>query len=620
MPKPECSEQRTESRREFLRWSVSLGLWAGLWQLAPPFARASGSADSGSRTAPVDLTISSTSIGVGERTARATTVNGSVPGPLVRLTEGEHATLNVTNRLGEDSSIHWHGLLVPPEMDGVPKVSFPGIRPEETFTYRFPVVQSGTYWYHSHSGLQEQTGVYGPMILDPADGDPYGCDRDYVVMLSDWTFEDPYDILANLKKMGGYYNFQRRTLASLAGEKENGGLGTSIRDRLRWGRMRMDPTDIADITGYTYTYLMNGMTPGANWTGIFRPGERVRLRFINAGAASYFDIRIPGLSLEVIEADGQPVQPVRVEELRIAIAETYDVIVQPPEDRAYTVFAEAMDRSGFASGTLAPRTGMTSDLPARRKRPVRSMADMGMAGHNMSGMQSTLNQGQMQADPDSTMGGHGGMSGHGGMNMGDAAMQTSSGHASQNGSPGTGESVAHGPDHHGPGNTSVAATSSSRLSDPGVGLSQEERRVLVYSDLRAMNQNAGYDRVTRELELHLTGNMERYMWSFDGKAYWEVDGPIEFTYGEVVKLTFVNDTMMEHPIHLHGMWMVLDVGAGRENPKKHTINVKPAERVSVLVHADAPGKWAFHCHILYHMEMGMFRVVHVTDSGAEGSS
>ncbi len=494
-------------------------------------------------------------------------VNGSLPGPLLRFREGETVTLRVANTLDEDTSIHWHGILLPNGMDGVPEVNFPGIRPGETFVYEYPVRQSGTYWYHSHSGLQEQLGVYGPLIIDPIEPDPFAYDREYVVMLSDWTFEDPYGVLANLKKMGGYYNFQRRTVADLFRSSDAG-----LADRLRWGRMRMDPTDIADITGYTYTYLMNGMPPGANWTALFRPGERVRLRFINGGAGSFFDVRIPGLEMTVVQADGQNVEPVTVDEFRIAIAETYDVIVQPTEEKAYTIFAESMDRSGFARGTLAPRSGMSAAIPERRRRPVRSMADMGMA---MEGMDME------------------GMAGHAGH---ESAMPAA---------------VPHGPDTHGPGNAAVPEVTRPRLDDPGIGLGDDGRRVLVYSDLRSVTP--GYDRrePERELELHLTGNMERYMWSFDGKKFSEVKGPIPFRLGERLRVTFVNDTMMEHPIHLHGMWMELDNGSGAHNPRKHTVNVKPAERVSFLVTPNDPGPWAMHCHILYHMEAGMFRVVDV---------
>jgi len=542
-----------------------VALLSGWERLLPGFARAEGGllAPASPRRI-VDLAIARTPLSIEGRPASAVTINGSMPGPLLRFKEGESAVLRVSNGLEEDTSIHWHGIILPNAMDGVPGVTFDGIRAGETFTYEYPVRQSGTYWYHSHSGFQEQLGVYGPMILDPAEPDPFGYDREYVVLLSDWTFEDPHDVMGHLKKMGGYYNYQRRTA---------GGFFGSTADRLQWGRMRMDPSDLADVTGATYTYLMNGMPPSGNWSGLFRPGERVRLRFINAGAATYFDIRIPGLPMTVVQADGQNVQPVTVDEFRIAIAETYDVIVQPSQDQAYTIFAETMDRSGYASGTLAPRMGMAAALPARRPRPLRSMGDMGMnmAGMDMAGMD------------------------HAGHDMGAA------------------DGVPHGPDRHGVGNAAVPEQTRVRLSDPGIGLEDAAHRVLVYSDLRSVAPWYDTRPPGRELELHLTGNMERYMWSFDGKKFSQAPDPIPFVMGERLRVTLVNDTMMEHPIHMHGMWMLLETGADALDPRKHTVNVKPAERLSFLVTVDAPGKWALHCHILYHMEAGMFRVIEAAE-------
>ncbi|MCL5885342.1 MAG: copper resistance system multicopper oxidase [Deltaproteobacteria bacterium] len=543
-------------------------------------------------------------IDIAGKDATATTINGSVPGPLVRLREGQTAVIRVTNRLEEDTSIHWHGIILPADMDGVPGVSFPGIKPGETFTYRFPVIQSGTYWYHSHTGMQEQLGHYGPLIIDPAEPEPFAYDRDYVVVLSDWTFEDPHKVLAKLKKKGGYYNFQKRTVGDFFRDVGEGGWRAAVSDRLMWGRMRMDPTDIADVTGYTYTYLLNGLPPGANWTGLFRPGERVRLRFINAGAASYFDVRVPGLEMTVIQTDGQNVEPVTVDEFRIAIAETYDVIVEPKEDRAYTIFAEAMDRSGYACGTLASREGMSAPIPSPRPRPLRTMADMGMASvtgeHGMEGMHGSSGM---------SMGGSAAHAGMPGMDKADHAMAPE---------PARQRSVMHGPDHHGPGNSMVAMMPRSHLDEPGAGLEDAGRRVLVYGDLRSLTPGGDRREPEREIELHLTGNMERYIWGFDGKKYSEVkDHPIPFRFGERLRLTLVNDTMMDHPIHLHGMWMELDNGAGAHKPLKHTINVKPGERLSVEITADALGQWAFHCHILYHMDAGMFRVVSVSQSGRE---
>ncbi len=574
-------------RRQFLQGAGAVGLLAALEGLAPNYAgqlvRAANGAEMDPEGLFFNLDINHTSLDIGGKDAHAITVNGTIPGPLIRLKEGQMTTMAVTNHLKEDTSIHWHGILLPPGMDGVPGVSFAGIRPGETFTYKFPVKQSGTYWYHSHSGLQEQLGHFGPLIIDPVEPDPFSYDREYVVMLSDWTFEDPLRVLAKLKKQSGYYNFQKRTVGDFFKDISEKGLGPAFAERKMWAKMRMSPTDIADITGYTYTYLMNGRAPASNWTGLFRPGEKIRLRIINAATMTFFDFRIPGLKMTVVQADGQNVQPVTVDEFRIGVAETYDVIVEPGEDRAYTIFAETMDRSGFAAGTLTPREGMTAPLPERRKRPVLSMADMGMASMDMKGMDG----------------------------MKDMKMDMKS------------EPVPikkHGPDKHGPGNSMIAEMPRNRLGDPGVGLENTGTRVLVYNDLRSIAP--GYDKRApeREIELHLTGNMERYMWSFDGKKFSEAKGPIEFRNGERLRLTMINDTMMSHPIHLHGMWMELDNGAGEFRPRKHTVNVKPAERLSVIISVDAPGNWAFHCHLLYHMYMGMFRIVSVTDHiGGTGS-
>jgi len=536
-----------------------------------------------------DLEIAETRVEIEGRRAMATTINGTVPGPLIRLREGEDVTIRVTNRLRDDTSIHWHGLLVPPEMDGVPGVSFPGIPGGETFEYRFPVKQSGTYWYHSHSGLQEQLGHYGPLIIDPAEPYPYRVDREFVLVLSDWTFENPYRVLDRLRKQPDYYNQQRRTIGDFVRDVSREGFMTTVRDRLMWSSMRMNPTDISDVTGATYSYLMNGLAPESNWTGLCRPGERVLLRVINAAAGTFFDVRVPGLPMTVVQVSGQAVEPVETDEFRIALAETYDVIIEIPDDRPYTIFAEAMDRSGFASGTLAPRTGMRGELPSRRRRPVLTMADMGMdhGGDDMAGMTSTEDH---SAHDMSAM-------------ASPAAMLRP---------PGTlPETVAHGPETHGVGNAMVPMSIGSRLAEPGVGLGDDGRRVLLYTELRALQAWPDFKAPDREVELHLTGNMERFMWSIDGIPFHEAK-PIQFVFGERLRLTMVNDTMMNHPMHLHGMWMELENGHGDRIPRVHTVNVKPAERISLLVTADAPGRWAFHCHVLYHMEVGMFRVVEVT--------
>jgi CopA family copper-resistance protein len=618
------------SRRLLLKRVGALGLLMAMERLVPSYVWATatnGAADTSQLSGTViDLTIAETPFRLDGRTGRAMTINGTIPGPVIRLKEGQQAMLRVTNRLEENTSIHWHGLLLPPEMDGVPGVSFGGIQPGATFTYQFPIRQSGTYWYHSHSGLQEQSGVYGPMIIDPVEPEPFRYERDYVVMLSDWSFESPEVLLSNLKKQGGYYNFQKRTAGEFFTDVKRMGFWPAIQNYLMWDQMRMDPTDFADVTGYTFTYLMNGLSPSGNWTGLFRPGERVRLRFINAASMTFYDVRIPGLTMTVVQADGQNVQPVVVNELRMGVAETYDVIVEPVADRAYTIFAETMDRSGYARGTLATRAGMSAEIPERRPRPLRTMEDMGMGmeGMAMGGMK----------DP------HGGMQMPGMGPSGDMPMKPSDdmpvmehmhhgpGIPPMQGMhempamdaddhrrskiPGA-EPIKHGPDDHGPGNQTVAEYSQNRMGEPGRGLEDSNRRVLFYTDLKSLARYPDQREPEREIELHLTGHMIRYMWSFDGKTYSEAREPINFRYGERLRLTFVNDTMMEHPLHLHGMWMHLENGAGAYLPRKHTVVVKPAERLSVAITADAPGRWAFHCHLLLHMEAGMFRVVEVSE-------
>ncbi len=582
------------SRRRLLKALAATSMATGLGPLLPAYARASDVSGAAARVrggtghaVDMSLAIRRQAIDIAGGRAPATTLNHVVPGPLVELWEGHEAVLRVTNHLDEDTSIHWHGILLPFEMDGVPGVAFPGVRPGETFVARFPVRQYGTYWYHGHSGMQEQTGLYGPLVIHPKEPEPFRYDRDYVVMLSDWTFEDPQRVLAKLKKMSDYYNFDRRTVGDFFADAAERGLAATLRERLAWGGMRMTPTDIADVTGATYSYLMNGLHPAGNWTGLFRPGERVRLRFINASAMTYFNVRIPGLPMTVVQADGQNVEPVETDELQIAVAETYDVIVEPPADRAYTVMAESMDRSGYARGTLAPRPGMAAAVPALREPPRRTMIDMGM-DHGPSGDSAGDHAGH---------GGHGGHAGHAG-SMPAAAVP--------------GPVVArHGPDRHGPASAGVAEVQRNRLAEPGTGLDDVGHRVLSYAELRNVRPMQDRRDPSRTFELHLTGNMERYMWSFDGRKFSEVRSPIDFPYGERVRLILVNDTMMEHPIHLHGMFMELENGQGDRLPFKHTVSVKPAERMSLLVTADEPGRWAFHCHLLYHMEMGMFRVVRV---------
>jgi len=590
-------------RRRLIQALAATGLLSGLDALVPPYARAAGALarpnQRQSRPVTMDLAIRQQEMGIAGGTGTGMTVNNTIPGPIVELYEGHEALLRVTNHLNADSSIHWHGILLPFEMDGVPGVVFPGIKPGKTFEANFMVRQYGTYWYHSHSGLQEQSGVYGPLIIHPSEPEPYSYDRDYVVMLSDWTFEDPHDVLAHLKKMSDYYNYERRTIGDLIKDIEQMGLDATLRDRLAWGNMRMMPSDIADVTGHTYTYLMNGLHPAGNWTGLFKPGERIRLRFINGSAMSYFNVRIPDLPMTVIQADGQNVEPVDTDEFQIAVAETFDVIVEPTDDSAYTIMAESMDRSGYARGTLAPRTGMEASVPMLREPPKRTMTDMGMdmAHMNMNGD----HEGMQKMTGEQHHAHHGDMN-HESMAMGSGAMMESAGPVV----------ARHGPDQHGPGNIAIANVQRDRLGEPGTGLKNVGHRVLTYNDLRNVLPMQDRREPSTTLELHLTGNMDRYMWSFDGQQFHQVESPIHFPYGERIRLILVNDTMMEHPIHLHGMFMELENDQGEHLPFKHTISVKPAERLSLLITANEPGRWAFHCHFLYHMEMGMFRVVEVS--------
>ena len=620
-------------RRRFLRAGAAAGAGTALHALAPGYAVAASAAatitlDS---SGPVtNLVIARRERDVAGRSATPTLASGLLPGPILRFREGETATIRVTNQLEETTSIHWHGLLVPPEMDGVPGVSFPGILTGKTFTYQFKLRQNGTYWYHSHSGNQEQAGLYGPLIIDPVERDPFAYDSECVVMLSDWTFEDPARVLAKMKKFGSYYNYNRRTLGDVFRDAGRDGWRATLADRMEWAKMRMDPTDIADVTGFTYTYLLNGQSADQNWTTLFKPGERIRIRFINAGAMTHFDVRIPGLQMTLVQADGQNVEPVTVDEFRIAPAESYDMIVQPRGEEAYTVFAEAMDRSGYTAGTLALRVGMRAPIPVRRTRPLRTMADMGMSGDAMAGMAMPAGGPKpaieampgmamppaapatpaMEAMPGMAMPAVPATSEPATGSMPGMAMPGDATAAGKTASP---PAQPHGPDRHGPGNSTVAETPSSRVTEPGSGLGDAGRRVLVYADLRSLSADGPADAPQREIELHITGNMERQIWGFDGKKYSEAKEPIPFALGERLRVTFVNDTMMDHPMHLHGMWMVLENGMGAKRPLKHTINVKAGERLSFDVKPDEVGKWAFHCHLLFHMELGMFRVVSVAD-------
>lgn len=551
----------------------------------------------------------------------ATTVNGLLPGPVLRWREGDTVTLRVRNRLRVDTSIHWHGILLPSAMDGVPGLSFAGIPPGAMFTYRFPVRQTGTYWYHSHSGFQEQTGLYGALIIDPAGTDPIRADRDYTVLLSDWTDEDPMRVFHKLKAMPDYYNQNPPSLQSLARRAEREGWTPALRDRLMWQRMRMRPTDLADVSGATYTYLVNGATPAGNWTALFRPRERVRLRVINGSAMTYFDVRIPGLKLTVVSADGQPVRPVEVDEFRIGVAETYDIIVEPREDRAYTLFAQSMDRSGYARATLAPRAGMQAEVPPMDPVQPLTMMDMGMR-HDMAGMDmSGDGHGGHDTQPDQAAKADAGEQMDHGMQMDDSTqmdpgMQMDRGmekmdHGTpEEGHGGGGMIEARHPyaSERGVSNAMLPEVVSTRLDDPGPGLRDNGRVVLTYADLHSIAAPGGDVDPTREIELHLTGNMDRYMWSFNGVAFTDAR-PIVLRHGERVRFVLVNDTMMIHPIHLHGLWSDMESPDGAFQVRKHTISLNPAQRISYRVSADTRGNWAYHCHLLYHMEAGMFRAV-----------
>ena len=595
-------------------------------------------------------------------------INGTVPAPLIRLREGQNVRLHIVNELEEETSIHWHGLLLPFQMDGVPGIAFPGIPAGKTFTYEFPIIQSGTYWYHSHSGLQEQEGHYGPIVIDPKGTDPVAFDREHVVVLSDHSFKHPHYLFDRLKKESGYFNRQRQTLASLLAGKDQ-----PLKERLMWGKMRMDPTDVADVTGSTYTYLVNGHGPKDNWTALFKPGERVRLRFINASSMTTFNVRIPGLPMTIVAADGLNVRPIEIEEFQFGPAETYDAIVTPPDMRAYTLVGESVDRSGMARATLAPREGMAAEVPPLRPRPLATMKDMGMGSHDMGNMDHGSMQGMnygatseaaagSMAGMDHGAMGHGASAGamqgmdhsqmnHGAMGAAAGGAGQDFGHAQHGGKadgggmagmsqpqpqggamagmdhgsgamPGMGGMDMAGMDMNmrdfsnapgvtkGPGVQTISPMPVDRTGDPGQGLENVGHRVLTYRDLVALDRNPDTRAPEREIKLHLTGNMERYMWGFDGEKLSENPDPITLLHGERVRVTLINDTMMGHPIHIHGHFFDLVTGKGAYAPRKHTVLVQPGGTVSWDVTGEE-GDWAFHCHMLYHMHAGMMRVVQV---------
>ncbi|VVO15184.1 copper resistance system multicopper oxidase [Pseudomonas fluorescens] len=584
------------SRRTFVKGLAAAGTLGGLglWR-TPVWAITSPGEANVLAGTDFDLFIGETPINITGNPRTAMTINGGIPGPLLRWREGDTVTLRVRNRLNADTSIHWHGILLPANMDGVPGLSFHGIEPGGMYVYQFKVRQNGTYWYHSHSGFQEQSGVYGPLVIDAKEPEPFQYARDYVVMLTDWTDEDAVGLMKTLKKQSDYYNYNKRTVGDFIHDVSEKGWGSTIADRKMWAEMKMNPTDLADISGATYTYLMNGQSPDMNWTGVFRPGEKLRLRFINGSAMTYFDVRIPGLKMTVVAADGLHVKPVSVDEFRIAVAETFDVIVEPTRD-AYTLFAQSMDRTGYACGTLAVKMGVSAPIPPLNPRPLVTMDDMGMGGMDHGGMggdMAGMNHSQMTGMDHSSMQrmdsmDHGGMAGMG-------EMQSHPATESNN-----------------PLVDMQAMTTSPKLDDPGLGLRDNGRRVLTYSDLRSTFDDPDGRDPSRTIELHLTGHMEKFAWSFNGVKFSDAE-PLRLKYGERVRVVLVNDTMMTHPIHLHGMWSDLEDENGQFMVRKHTIDMPPGSRRSYRVTADALGRWAYHCHLLYHMEMGMFREVRVEE-------
>ena len=619
-------------RRSLLRGAAMLGGGAALAAYFPAWAQpvSSGLTTPLPTVSGTDITlrIARQTMMIDGRASKAIGINGTVPAPLIRLREGQVVRLNVINELDVDSSLHWHGLLVPPQFDGVPGISFPGIKPRSSYLYEFPVKQNGTYWYHSHSGMQEQLGLYGPIVIDPAGADPVQADREHVIVLSDHSQLSPEAIFRAMKVNPGHFNHQRQTLGGLLAGRDQ-----TAKERLMWGRMRMDPADISDATGAAYTYLVNGHGPMDNWTALFTPGQRVRLRVINASSMTTFNVRIPGLRLTVVQADGQNVTPVTVDEFQIGVAETYDAIVTPLEDRAYTLVGEAIDRSGMARATLAPRAGMTAEVPRLRDRPLATMKDMGMDMGEMSGMgakrgvdssaeqnasaklatagaampapapAAALNDMDRSSMPGMDHSGMAGMDMSGGghaMDMGTMNMRDFS--------------VAPGV-KQGPGVQTISAMPVDRTGEPGQGLADVGHKVLVYRDLMALDRNPDVRAPSRSLDIHLTGNMERFMWSFDGVKMSDTMEPFAFTEGERVRVNLINDTMMGHPIHIHGHFFELVTGHGDHAPRKHTVMVQPGSKVTWDFTADAVGDWAFHCHMLYHMMAGMMRTVSVRPPG-----
>ncbi len=565
----------------------------------------------------VDLVIAESKVNFTGESRIATTINGSLPAPTLKFREGDEVTIRVTNRLQVQTSIHWHGIILPFEMDGVPDLSFKGIAPGETFTYRFKLEQSGTYWYHSHSGFQEMTGMYGAFIIEPRDGEVYPVERDYIVQLSDWTDEDPHRVFNKLKIQSDMYNFNQPTLGDFLDDVANGSIGLALDKRRMWQQMRMNPTDLADLSAATLTYLMNGSPANANWTAIFKPGERVRLRIINASSNTLFDVRIPGLSMQVVQADGQNVKPISVDEFRFGPGETYDVIVKPNEE-AHTIFAQSMDRTGAVRGTLAVRAGLEASVPPldafEQLSMVDMMGDMGaMAGmdHGSGAAAHSDHTALAPAVDHSAHAAPVAAVDHSAHAMPAAAVDHSGHNMSADPLALPSKTVHHASTEYGASVDARIETPRTNLDDPGVGLRNNGRRVLTLADLRSLEPLDSTTLPAREIELHLTGNMERYSWSFDGLEFGD-STPVHMHKDERIRVILQNDTMMTHPMHLHGMWSEIQNEDGEMLSRRHTILVHPAQRISFLVTPRDVGQWAWHCHLMFHMDAGMFRKVVVS--------
>ncbi|MFZ2845030.1 copper resistance system multicopper oxidase [Psychrobacter sp.] len=504
-----------------------------------------------------DLTISKQPVIVNGKKTIGTLINNSLPAPTLKMREGDTVVIRVHNQMDESTSIHWHGLLVPFEMDGVPGISFDGIPANSTFTYKFKLKQSGTYWYHSHTGFQEQTGMRGAIVIEPKGRERQPIAEDHVILLSDWTSRNPHNLLKLLKQRADFDNYHLPDFKQLLADIAETDMKTAFDKRKMWNQMRMMPTDFTDLSGEnTFTYLMNGKTTAANWVQLVKAGQPVKLRFINGSAQTIFDVRIPGLKMTVISTDGNDVAPVAVDDFRIGVAETYDVIVTPTKD-AHTIFAQNIDRSGYVAATLATKEGARSATPSMDKIEWLTMADM---------------MGAMGAD---------------------------------------GYKAKHAKTEYDFKSDMRVDSPRMNLDDPGINLRKIGRKVLAYSQLRSVDEVifAEQRKPTREIELHLTGNMERYIWALDGVMFKDAT-PVNIKPNERVRITLVNDTMMNHPMHLHGMWSDLRAPDGEFQVRKHTMMVQPAQKISFDVTGEA-GRWAWHCHLLYHMEAGMFREVAV---------